>query len=115
MEPPTSSEAPQPVHISDANDCSAVVPANGVVESGQAKFPPSAAAAGHFRFSEAELLANPDAIGAPKFSLNDPNFVQNFFKNSRLHFIGSWNTRFEVGVTIRQLWSMLTLPIPGAS
>lgn len=30
---------------------------------------------------------------APRDSENDPNFVANFFKQSRLHFIGSWRLR----------------------
>lgn len=28
-------------------------------------------------------------------TLGDANFVQNYFKNSRLHFIGTWRTRYQ--------------------
>ncbi|PSC71461.1 DNA repair REV1 [Micractinium conductrix] len=33
--------------------------------------------------------------GPPRTSREDPNFVDTFFKNSRLHFIGSWKQRIE--------------------
>ncbi|KAG0470310.1 hypothetical protein HPP92_016474 [Vanilla planifolia] len=28
-------------------------------------------------------------------TLNDPNFVENYFKSSRLHFIGTWRNRYQ--------------------
>ncbi|XP_051132548.1 DNA repair protein REV1 isoform X2 [Andrographis paniculata] len=28
-------------------------------------------------------------------TLTDPNFVENYFRNSRLHFIGTWRTRYR--------------------
>jgi len=33
--------------------------------------------------------------GRPRSSLNDPNFMDTFFKASRLHFIGTWKERIE--------------------
>eukprot|EP00898_Chlorokybus_atmophyticus_P005090 jgi/Chlat1/5582/Chrsp369S05362 len=33
--------------------------------------------------------------GNPKTSKDDPNFVENFHKASRLHFIGTWKARFQ--------------------
>ena len=33
--------------------------------------------------------------GPPKSSRDDPNFVESFYRASRLHFIGSWKTRLE--------------------
>lgn len=31
----------------------------------------------------------------PRTSKNDPDFMSNFFKASRLHFIGSWKARYQ--------------------
>ncbi|KAJ3678135.1 hypothetical protein LUZ60_001938 [Juncus effusus] len=31
----------------------------------------------------------------PHSTLTDPNFVENYFKNSRLHFIGTWRNRYR--------------------
>ncbi|TYH79903.1 hypothetical protein ES332_D03G095500v1 [Gossypium tomentosum] len=28
-------------------------------------------------------------------TFGDPNFVENYFKNSRLHFIGTWRNRYR--------------------
>ena len=39
---------------------------------------------------ECQLLKGP-----PKSSRDDPNFVESFYRASRLHFIGSWKTRLE--------------------
>ena len=33
--------------------------------------------------------------GPPKSSMDDPNFVESFYRASRLHFIGTWKTRLE--------------------
>ncbi len=33
--------------------------------------------------------------GPPKSSRDDPNFVESFYRASRLHFIGTWKTRLE--------------------
>ncbi|KAK9810528.1 hypothetical protein WJX72_012236 [[Myrmecia] bisecta] len=33
--------------------------------------------------------------GAPRSSADDPNFMETFFKSSRLHFIGTWKARIE--------------------
>lgn len=33
--------------------------------------------------------------GAPKSSKDDPNFVESYYKSSRLHFIGRWKARLE--------------------
>lgn len=33
--------------------------------------------------------------GPPKSSRDDPNFVESFYRASRLHFIGTWKTRVE--------------------
>jgi len=33
--------------------------------------------------------------GAPKSSRDDPEFMANYFKSSRLHFIGTWKARIE--------------------
>lgn len=33
--------------------------------------------------------------GAPKSSRNDPDFMNNYYKSSRLHFIGTWKARIE--------------------
>lgn len=33
--------------------------------------------------------------GPPKSSKDDPNFVESFYRASRLHFIGTWKTRLE--------------------
>lgn len=39
---------------------------------------------------ECEMLKGP-----PKSSKEDPNFVQSFYRASRLHFIGTWKSRLE--------------------
>jgi len=41
------------------------------------------------------LNFSPQSLEHAKSSLTDPNFVKNFFKNSRLHYIGSWKEHFE--------------------
>ena len=33
--------------------------------------------------------------GAPKSSRDDPHFMDNYYKSSRLHFIGTWKARIE--------------------
>lgn len=33
--------------------------------------------------------------GAPKSSREDPKFMDNYYKSSRLHFIGTWKARIE--------------------
>ena len=33
--------------------------------------------------------------GAPKSSREDPQFMDNYYKSSRLHFIGTWKARIE--------------------
>ena len=33
--------------------------------------------------------------GAPKSSRDNPKFMANYFKSSRLHFIGTWKARIE--------------------
>ena len=33
--------------------------------------------------------------GAPKSSRDDPQFMDNYYKSSRLHFIGTWKARIE--------------------
>ena len=33
--------------------------------------------------------------GAPKSSRDDPFFMDNYYKSSRLHFIGTWKARIE--------------------
>lgn len=44
----------------------------------------------------AECRAACDMLkGAPKSSRDDPFFMDNYYKASRLHFIGTWKTRIE--------------------
>ncbi|KAL4443032.1 hypothetical protein ABPG77_008523 [Micractinium sp. CCAP 211/92] len=44
----------------------------------------------------AKLRSECDGLkGPPKSSRDDPDFVRNFHKYSRLHFIGSWRARIE--------------------
>ncbi|EFJ32197.1 hypothetical protein SELMODRAFT_407478 [Selaginella moellendorffii] len=35
-------------------------------------------------------------------TLDDPNFVQNYFKYSRLHFIGTWRNRYQATVQMQR-------------
>lgn len=44
----------------------------------------------------ARLRANCDVLkGKPKSSKDDPEFVQSYYRASRLHFIGRWKARLE--------------------
>ncbi|KAJ4798862.1 DNA repair protein REV1 [Rhynchospora pubera] len=36
-----------------------------------------------------------DHLNRPHSTLTDPNFVENYFKYSRLHFIGTWRNRYR--------------------
>ncbi|KAH6558045.1 hypothetical protein KP509_1Z081200 [Ceratopteris richardii] len=40
-------------------------------------------------------LESPSEYARSHCTLGDANFVQNYFKNSRLHFIGTWRTRYQ--------------------
>ncbi|CAA7409746.1 unnamed protein product [Spirodela intermedia] len=42
-----------------------------------------------------ESLQRPSSSIAQHSTLGDPNFVENYFKNSRLHFIGTWRKRYR--------------------
>ncbi|CAA6672522.1 unnamed protein product [Spirodela intermedia] len=42
-----------------------------------------------------EALQRPSSSIAQHSTLGDPNFVENYFKNSRLHFIGTWRKRYR--------------------
>eukprot|EP00474_Spongospora_subterranea_P000749 CRZ01207.1 hypothetical protein [Spongospora subterranea] len=47
----------------------------------------------------------------PSFTLTDPDFVANYFSQSRLHFIGSWKEKFECSLVhellqLKPLYSM---------
>ncbi|GAB4820844.1 hypothetical protein N2152v2_007890 [Parachlorella kessleri] len=44
----------------------------------------------------ARMRAECDLLrGAPKSTKDDPNFMESFYKSSRLHFIGTWKARLE--------------------
>jgi nucleotidyltransferase/DNA polymerase involved in DNA repair len=44
----------------------------------------------------AQMRADCDNLkGPPKSSKDDPNFVESFYRASRLHFIGTWKARLE--------------------
>ncbi len=51
--------------------------------------------------------------GRPSTTADDPNFMETFFKSSRLHFIGTWQTRIEEYT--RQLSAHAPQPYPGVS
>ncbi|XP_024021251.1 DNA repair protein REV1 isoform X2 [Morus notabilis] len=46
---------------------------------------------------DTKSLPSPVAVGSSEShsTLKDPNFVENYFKNSRLHFIGTWRNRYR--------------------
>ncbi|KAA8536245.1 hypothetical protein F0562_028723 [Nyssa sinensis] len=47
---------------------------------------------------DAKESSNSMIVGPPNHchsTLVDPNFVENYFKNSRLHFIGTWRNRYR--------------------
>ncbi|XP_042378459.1 DNA repair protein REV1-like isoform X2 [Zingiber officinale] len=47
-------------------------------------------------FSQArDANQEPSASDMVHSTLTDPNFVENYFKNSRLHFIGTWRNRYR--------------------
>ncbi|XP_042384403.1 DNA repair protein REV1-like isoform X2 [Zingiber officinale] len=47
-------------------------------------------------FSQArDANQEPSASNMVHSTLTDPNFVENYFKNSRLHFIGTWRNRYR--------------------
>ncbi|XP_040945879.1 DNA repair protein REV1-like isoform X2 [Gossypium hirsutum] len=44
------------------------------------------------------IMVTSTVIGPSKHrhsTFGDPNFVENYFKNSRLHFIGTWRNRYR--------------------
>ncbi|KAH9605492.1 hypothetical protein KSS87_011868 [Heliosperma pusillum] len=43
-------------------------------------------------------------------TIEDPNFVENYFKNSRLHFIGTWRNRYRKRFTSQPNKSVKTVP-----
>ncbi|AQK66525.1 DNA repair protein REV1 [Zea mays] len=47
----------------------------------------------HLSLSLEKSAAKPS--GRPHSTLTDPNFVENYFKYSRLHFIGTWRNRYR--------------------
>lgn len=50
----------------------------------------------HAQQLAAKLRADCDVLkGPPKSSKDDPDFVNSFYKSSRLHFIGTWKARLE--------------------
>ena len=38
---------------------------------------------------------DPEADQRPRTSKEDPNFLEKFYKASRLHYIGMWNQRYQ--------------------
>ncbi|XP_078431133.1 DNA-directed DNA polymerase [Wolffia australiana] len=42
-----------------------------------------------------EFLPKSSSSREQHSTLGDPNFVENYFKNSRLHFIGTWRNRYQ--------------------
>ncbi|XP_021285553.1 DNA repair protein REV1 isoform X2 [Herrania umbratica] len=60
---------------------------------------PSASVSSHcFDNHSIKGLPHSTALGPSKqrhSTLGDPNFVENYFKNSRLHFIGTWRNRYR--------------------
>ncbi|KAK6946041.1 UmuC domain [Dillenia turbinata] len=45
--------------------------------------------------SESSTLSSLGPSNQQHSTLTDPNFVENYFKNSRLHFIGTWRNRYR--------------------
>ena len=54
---------------------------------------PSAPAPAKSSRSPLDLKRGPARL--PRTTADDPNFLQTFFKSSRLHFTGVWKSRFE--------------------
>ncbi|KAG5238755.1 DNA repair protein [Salix suchowensis] len=79
---------------SDAEDGNSV---NSKHQSGPGLF--SASASGyclHNQSSDGSLSSEPGGPSNRHHStLGDPNFVENYFKSSRLHFIGTWRSRYR--------------------
>ncbi|PON58092.1 DNA repair protein, Rev [Trema orientale] len=59
---------------------------------------PSASVSRHCLDNQ-ESKASPSSAAVGSYgshsTLTDPNFVENYFKNSRLHFIGTWRNRYR--------------------
>lgn len=50
----------------------------------------------HNQSSDGSLSSEPSGPSNRRHStLGDPNFVENYFKSSRLHFIGTWRSRYR--------------------
>ncbi|GMY38593.1 DNA repair protein REV1 isoform X1 [Fagus crenata] len=47
----------------------------------------------HMKGSPSSMVSGPS--NQRHSTLGDPNFVENYFKNSRLHFIGNWRNRYR--------------------
>eukprot|EP00198_Chlamydomonas_reinhardtii_P004670 XP_001694006.1 deoxycytidyl transferase [Chlamydomonas reinhardtii] len=62
----------------------------------------------------AELRAASDAVkGPPRSTRTDPRFMETFFRNSRLHFIGTWRTRIEA--LMAEVEAAAPQPLPPAA
>ncbi|GLT76694.1 hypothetical protein SLA2020_483390 [Shorea laevis] len=60
---------------------------------------PSAAVNSHCSNNQSTKGSPSSRVAGPSkqrhSTLGDPNFVENYFKNSRLHFIGTWRSRYR--------------------
>ncbi|XP_062090066.1 DNA repair protein REV1 [Humulus lupulus] len=64
-----------------------------------------------------EASPNSPAIGSYgcHSTLTDPNFVENYFKSSRLHFIGTWRNRYRKRFPCQSKWIKNTNSNPSSA
>ncbi|XP_062118693.1 DNA repair protein REV1-like [Humulus lupulus] len=64
-----------------------------------------------------EASPNSPAIGSYgcHSTLTDPNFVENYFKSSRLHFIGTWRNRYRKHFPCQSKWIKNTNSNPSSA
>lgn len=96
LEPAAAAAAALPMPILPPPQVSAGFPSHATTDASHPNLAYDAAQLAAAQEVAAKMRAECDVLkGPPKSSRDDPNFVESYYRASRLHFIGRWKARLE--------------------